>query len=638
MQWTAAINDDRRASSGIVARTPRAHDAAPIRFMIAIDNFEHIVQAYGEPLADRAVGRVRQAIGEWLGEQAELHFESAGIFYGTLHPLEPAPHAARRSDAGSRINRILINPPVVTLPLGAPISGAPDGGDIYLSISGTWAVQDHTRRCEPAAFEGGCRAPFFGQLAGRGESWAARYRADMSVASAVLGTIRQPSARIALPLAARSMSGAVYRATAADAAGLRSEPEQAVAGHLACAWRPVRDARYGQDVLFYEMCPQVVGRDGARRDLADARIALERLGLAATLDRHLVDHALDLLETDPDVALGVQISAQSVSACARWGDVFRRLTGSRTVARRLTIAITETACFPDFAEAVQFVSRLQAFGCAVGIDNFGLGYPVVFALFSLIFFARIGGREILIPLALVATVVFIDVFCVASALAAGPDNFVEIDRNLVFYTSPVAVANSLVFKPKLALSLNLLIIASIGSAALIALLDSASGAGVDLHLLARVVGVVGFYLWFAVAQYIALTLYVRHRRELVEIHHLVAEMERNQRLNEENSRIREDLVRTQRVQMVDSMTSTMAHEVNQPISCANNYIAAARRWLMRSEPDVGEAMISLDGAQGEIVRVSERVMSVRRLMQRLSSKAAFIRSTSEIAAANILSF
>lgn len=377
MQWTAAINDDRRASSGIVARTPRAHDTAPIRFMIAIDNFEHIVQAYGEPLADRAVGRVRQSIGEWLGEQAELHFESAGIFYGTLHPHEPAAHDAGRGDAGSRINRILINPPVVTLPLGAPCAVAPDSGDIYLSISGTWAVHDHTRRCEPAAFEGGCRAPFFGQLAGRGESWATRYRADMAVASAVLGTIRRPSA---LPLAARSMSGAVY---CADAAKRRPEPEQAVADHLACAWRPVRDARYGHDVLFYEMCPQVVGRNGVRRDLADARIALERLGLVATLDRHLVDHALDLLEADPDVALGVQISAQSVSACARWGDVFRRLTGSRTVARRLTIAITETACFPDFAEAVQFVSRLQAFGCAVAIDNFGLGYTSIRELLAL---------------------------------------------------------------------------------------------------------------------------------------------------------------------------------------------------------------------------------------------------------------
>lgn len=251
------------------------------------------------------------------------------------------------------------------------------------------------------------------------------------------------------------------------------------------------------------------------------------------------------------------------------------------------------------------------------IDWGSFQYPVVFTLFSSLFLVRTLKRDHLVPYFILAIVLFVDVFVFASALTAGSEIFALLSRNLVYYTSPVAIANSVVFRPRIGLAVNLLLVMALSLSAGSALMVSP---GTDLNLLARVLGVVGFYLWFAVAQYFAFTFYMRHRMELVEVHHLVAEMERNQRLNEENARIRDDLLRTQRVQMVDSMTSTMAHEVNQPISCANNYIQAARRWLTRSEPDVPEAVASLEGAQAEIGRVSERVLSVRRMMQRLSSE------------------
>ena len=250
-------------------------------------------------------------------------------------------------------------------------------------------------------------------------------------------------------------------------------------------------------------------------------------------------------------------------------------------------------------------------------------YPLVFVLFSLVFLIRSFGKSHLFPHVIISIAIFIDAFVLASTLEAGADIFSLLTRSLVFYTSPVAIANSVVFKPRIGLAINLLLVVCLSLCAVTALMTSEGGLG-DLHLVTRIVGVVGFYLWFAIALFYAFSLYMRHRLELVEIHHLVAEMERNQRLNEENARIRDDLVRTQRVQMVDSMTSTMAHEVNQPISCANNYIQAARRWLTRPEPEVSEALASLDGAKDEIDRVSERVMSVRRLMQRLSSEYSSI--------------
>ncbi|HEY6870016.1 MAG TPA: ATP-binding protein [Novosphingobium sp.] len=595
------------------------HDRRPARFMLTIDNFEHIRVAYGGPVAGWVAGVARNMIARWLGSRAELGQPQGDVIPGRLLRQGPVALSGQpglsgaHASAGGRGEALFSGLP--------PLLVAGRDYVVCVVLSVAW-VPDYSGGQSATDGAAPIRDPFFGEPPGRGRAWIQRYRADMATAAGVLAAIGKGAAA---PLTAADRNAAGIAGPGGVAGARATLPPTGfaippVAGHLAYVWQPVRDADDGDAVLFYEMCPQLVGADGVRRDLADVRRALERLGLVAALDRHLADHALDVLASSPDLAIGVQISAQSTSAPAAWAGTFQRITGDRALARRLVVAITETASFPDFGGAIRFVSRLQALGCAVSIDNFGMGYPVVFALFSSIILAKGLGRSHLVPYLVVGAVVFIDVFCAASALITGPEVFQLVTRNLILFTSPVAIANSVVFRPRLAVLFNLGIIACLGYVAAIALLSPATGRTPDLHLVARILGVLGFYLWFSLAHFIAFRLYLRHRRELVEVHHLVAEMERNQKLNEENSRIREDLLRTQRVQMVDSMTSTMAHEVNQPISCASNFIQAARRWLDRPDPDIAEALDSLGGARDEIVRVSERVMAVRRLMQRLSSE------------------
>lgn len=345
--------------------------------MVAIDNFEHVALAYGSAVAARAVGEVRRCMGAWFGDQAEVHFETGGIFYGTMRP---ARLVAERGSADQPLTsgaqatvfsttRTLINPPLVLL--------KHEQRTIALAVSGSWALHDGRGECDDPdfrhGFDGSCRVPHFGEAPQRGAGWAERYRADMAVACALLETLAREQGEGGIGLAG-GLAGGQDTPIAEFAA---CEPRRGPGvEQLVFAWRPVRSAQAHPEVLFYEMSPQLVAADGRRRDLADLRPALERLGFSCAIDRYLVGHALDLLEAEPDLALSVQVSAQSACACARWGGLFRRLTGSRSVARRLTLAITETASFPDFAEAIQFVSRLQAFGCAVAIDNFGLGYQV----------------------------------------------------------------------------------------------------------------------------------------------------------------------------------------------------------------------------------------------------------------------
>ncbi|MBC2668902.1 response regulator [Novosphingobium piscinae] len=352
--------------------------------MVAIDNFEHVSLAYGSGVAARAVAQVRRAVLQWFGRHADIQFESGGIIYGAVpRPLLPAQRDVAERDAVNPqawLNRLLVNPPVVFLPH--------DGGTICLSISGSWAEPDDGAGQAERPFSSGCRVPFFGEMPGRGAAWAERYRADMAIVASVLGAIPREQERDGYAAAGPVVTGAadpapcstagpVFRMVTPREPIVRCQPDGVPpAEPMVFAWRPVRDGQSGRDVLFYELIPQLCGRDGLRRDLAECRPVLERLGFAVALDQYLVASALDLLEADPDVAVAVQVSAQSVSTCPRWGMLFRRLTGCRSVASRLTLAITETASFPDFAEAIQFVSRLQTFGCAVAIDNFGLGYEV----------------------------------------------------------------------------------------------------------------------------------------------------------------------------------------------------------------------------------------------------------------------
>lgn len=383
MQWNQPNTADNQELARSASAPSLPARGGMVRFMLAIDNFDHVSLAYGSSAAAMAVTRVREVIREWLGDRAELHFESGGIFYGTLHPqpsVQAGPNgfgmARPRSDglaqgnAHRAVNRLLINPPLVTLQHGQEV--------ICLSISGTWAVHDGQVPDPAHGFDGGCRVPFHGALPGRGLAWTAQYRADMAKAASVLAAIDRYNTPASSPVLAYSTAGPVFHAEdlSDESCGARRNRSASVAEQLVFAWHAVRDGRLGQDVLYYEMCPQLIGADGVRSNLAELRPALERLGLAVMLDSYLVEHGIGVLEADPDVAVSVQISAQSASACARWGDVFRRLMGSRGLAARLTVAIAESANFPDFAEAIQFVSRLQAFGSAVAVDNFGLGYPV----------------------------------------------------------------------------------------------------------------------------------------------------------------------------------------------------------------------------------------------------------------------
>lgn len=74
----------------------------------------------------------------------------------------------------------------------------------------------------------------------------------------------------------------------------------------------------------------------------------------------------------------------------------------------------------------------------------------------------------------------------------------------------------------------------------------------------------------------------------------------------------EDLAQAQRDTALAAMSASIAHELNQPMSAVHSYADAARRWMARTPPDLGEASLALKG-------LVEAIGHVRTVMQRVRS-------------------
>ncbi|MGZ6013966.1 MAG: sensor histidine kinase, partial [Caulobacteraceae bacterium] len=78
----------------------------------------------------------------------------------------------------------------------------------------------------------------------------------------------------------------------------------------------------------------------------------------------------------------------------------------------------------------------------------------------------------------------------------------------------------------------------------------------------------------------------------------------------------QELLHLSRLSDMGQMASALAHELNQPLSSAGNYISGARRLLSSDEPPLATVMEGLDKATGQIQRVGEIVRRLRVFVER----------------------
>jgi hypothetical protein len=99
---------------------------------------------------------------------------------------------------------------------------------------------------------------------------------------------------------------------------------------------------------------------------------------------------------------------------------------------------------------------------------------------------------------------------------------------------------------------------------------------------------------------IALLMSIRRRKQ--------AEIEARQR--------RDELAHVTRVAAMGELTSSLAHELNQPLAAIRNYANAAQRFLSQNDPDLGKAREALEGIVRDDRRAAEVISRVRGLLKK----------------------
>jgi PAS domain S-box-containing protein len=79
---------------------------------------------------------------------------------------------------------------------------------------------------------------------------------------------------------------------------------------------------------------------------------------------------------------------------------------------------------------------------------------------------------------------------------------------------------------------------------------------------------------------------------------------------------RNELAHVTRAAALGELTSSIAHQINQPLAAIRNYANAAQRFLSQSEPDLSKARDALEGIARDDRRAAEVISSIRELLRK----------------------
>lgn len=129
-----------------------------------------------------------------------------------------------------------------------------------------------------------------------------------------------------------------------------------------------------REVAHYECLLVMECDDGEVISAGEFLPIAEKLGLCRLIDYRTLELAVELLKSDPELKLTLNVSSVTTSD-PNWLIVMRANAGrDRSVMERLMVEITETVSITDIDVTASFVSSLRDLGCSVAIDDFGAGY------------------------------------------------------------------------------------------------------------------------------------------------------------------------------------------------------------------------------------------------------------------------
>ncbi len=137
------------------------------------------------------------------------------------------------------------------------------------------------------------------------------------------------------------------------------------------------DWHTGQAHLHYEVLVRMRDEEGEIVPPMAFIPAAERYGLMPRIDRWIVEHALDLLETrpadGPQFSLSINLSATSINQEDFLPFLTQQLTSRDIRTSDVCFEITETAAIASLTVSSRMMHELKTLGCRFSLDDFGSG-------------------------------------------------------------------------------------------------------------------------------------------------------------------------------------------------------------------------------------------------------------------------
>lgn len=144
-------------------------------------------------------------------------------------------------------------------------------------------------------------------------------------------------------------------------------------GRAMFAYQPVVDSQTSKP-MFYEALLRLRSPSGELIPAGKFIPAVEHVGLARLVDRHVLDMAVEDLVNHPELSIAMNISGLTVAEHSWLRALISKLQDRPDVAKRLIVEITETEALRDIDESARFVQAVRDLGCQVALDDFGAGY------------------------------------------------------------------------------------------------------------------------------------------------------------------------------------------------------------------------------------------------------------------------
>jgi diguanylate cyclase (GGDEF)-like protein len=142
---------------------------------------------------------------------------------------------------------------------------------------------------------------------------------------------------------------------------------------LVFAYQPIVEAKT-RAVRHHECLLRMKREDGSILAAGAFIPAAEQLGLVRLVDRRALEMTVEMLHSNPQLSLGVNVSGTTAGDPSWLKSFIDYVRANASVAPRMIVELTETAALHHFEENANFVSQLRELGCRVAIDDFGAGY------------------------------------------------------------------------------------------------------------------------------------------------------------------------------------------------------------------------------------------------------------------------